>query len=496
MNAQMDKVKPGEIDAIVDKYPADQQERVRVVLAKSSGFGNMESLNELRSAMQPHLKGGAALYTPGRGSLADNVAYLGDKGGFDAKVAGSAGKPPVTNKVNGKVIVILDAVVLGQIKDPVFAKSLVDNKAILLEPVGFNDGNNMYNAPTPEVIAQRTKSILDRANAIKSTDPKMSFDVAVTQALRENTQKALDSTAVGAQLKAQLQPVDPAAHADVKSSAAIADQLNGKAGITAEGVHNAVSGMSDADAALFRELMAHQAEIFSSRRQSQAVGKQAQNMYDIAAQKGVPKDKVYYFIFKDMKSYGMVAMAHREMTGTAPDHYINGAAELSTRNLPPDAMLVVLDDVAGSGDSLRQATAGAKSSGFQGQIVVSPMVSTVEAQALFNGAPGTPNAGIARPGSNVTYAPESMVNSLKDSQWFNSLPRPKQDRLVDILKHTGFPGAGQPDLAGNGLSMAFPYMAPDNNNAFFADQVAPAFIANNNENASKNNYGEWTPPSP
>ena len=86
-----------------------------------------------------------------------------------------------------------------------------------------------------------------------------------------------------------------------------------------------------------------------------------------------------------------------------------------------------------------------------------------------------------------------MVNSLKDSQWYSSLPKPKQDRLVDLLKHTGFPGSGGADLNGNGLCMAFPYMAPDNNNAFFADQVAPSFITNENENASKNNYAPWTP---
>jgi len=448
--------------------------------------------------MQPHLKGGSALYTPGRGSLADNVAYLGDKGTFDAKVPGSSGIPPTTKVITPKAIVILDAVVLSKIQaEPAFAKSLVDNKAILLEPVGFNDGNNMYNTPTPEVIAQRTKTILDRANAIQATDPKMKFDVAVTRALEEKTQKALEGTAVAGQLKGQLQIVDPASHANIKDSAAIAEQLNGKAGITADGVHNAVSGLNEADAALFRELMAHQAEIFSTRRQAQAADKQANNMYDIATAKGVPKGKVYYFIFKDMKSYGMVAMAHREMTGTAPDHYINGPTDLAAKvtdgSIPPDGMLVILDDVAGSGDSLRQATEGAQRAGFRGQIVVSPMVSTVEAQTLFNGAPGSGGGITGRPGTSVQFAPESMVNSLKDSQWYNSLPKPKQDRLVDLLKHTGFPGNGGADLNGNGLCMAFPYMAPDNNNAFFADQVAPSFITNENENASKNNYAPWTP---
>jgi hypothetical protein len=88
----------------------------------------------------------------------------------------------------------------------------------------------------------------------------------------------------------------------------------------------------------------------------------------------------------------------------------------------------------------------------------------------------------------VTLAPElgAPASALKESQWYKSLSGPQQQRLLKLLGFTGF---GE-----NALSMAFPYMAPDNNNAFFADLIAKAFIMNQNAAASKNLGPAWKPP--
>lgn len=75
--------------------------------------------------------------------------------------------------------------------------------------------------------------------------------------------------------------------------------------------------------------------------------------------------------------------------------------------------------------------------------------------------------------------------ALKDSPMFQGLPVAQQEQFLDLLGHLGW--------GKNGLSMAFPYMAPDNNNAFFGDQVAKDFIVNKNHKASK--AGHWTPPA-
>ena len=487
MNAQMDKVKPSELDAIVGKYPVDQQAKVRTVLAKSSGFGNMESMNDLWTKLEPHLKAGRQLYTPGRGSLADNVMYMHGKGAFSKLPTG--GTPLVTTKSLGpNTVVILDGVVLAEIKaEPAKAQSLVNQPAggprpQLLQPRGFETGNNMFNSPTPESIAQRTQTILDKANTISKSE-SIPFDKAVERVLDERATQALHDAGVDTKLAAgQLEVVDPAANVDVSSSAAIAARLNDNAGITAQQVTDALAKYSEADRALLREMIAHQAEIFSTRRQTQELSNQADQMYDIAAQKGKARGDVYYFIYKDNKSYGMLAMAHREITGTEPSHYINGPKELKALKLADSKMLVILDDVAGSGQSLSSAFTQAREAGFNGEIVISPMVSTKQ-------APTTVHDGFGTKGSNpdmygqaadakTTFAPKSYANTLHDSAWFKSLNATQQARLDYLIQDAGY--------GDNGLCMAFPYMSPDNNNVMFAGTMAEHFIANQNGAAAKN----------
>src|SRR5262249_8302779 len=154
--------------------------------------------------------------------------------------------------------------------------------------------------------------------------------------LDENVTDALKASGLDAQLKpGQLEDIDPGSHVDVNSSAKIADHLNDRAGITPDKIGQALAGYKEEDAALLREMLAHQAEIFSSRRQAQDINAQSNQVNQTAAQKGVSDPaNVYYFIYKENKSYGMLAMAHREMTGTKPDHYINGPAELRSNPIP------------------------------------------------------------------------------------------------------------------------------------------------------------------
>jgi hypothetical protein len=178
----------------------------------------------------------------------------------------------------------------------------------------------------------------------------------------------------------------------------------------------------------------------------------------------------------------MLAMAHREMTGTKPDHYINGPDGLRSNPLPDSKVLVILDDVAGSGQSLSSAYTQAREAGFKGEIIISPMVSTRD-------APNTVQRGFGTPGSHpdsyglpadakTTFAPKEYANALRDSAWFKSLPADKQTRLAYLVEGMGY---GQ-----NALSMAFPYMSPDNNNYLFAGTLADQFVVNQNADAVKN----------
>lgn len=498
MNAQLQNLGAADVERVINTFPADQQVQAREVLARASGFGKMESFNQLRAALARTTTAGKKLYTPGRGSLADNVLYLASKNTFKA----NPGPITATPTLDGSTVVILDNVVIERMQsDPVFAadlKAAVDAGAVLVQPRGFTEGFNMFNATTPEAVQAKTAALLERANVLQAASGgKLTFGDAVTAALDERARAALANANVDTSVAGRLEIVDPASVADM-SSAALADQLGSSANITENDVGNVLQGLSASDQALLRELLAHQAEIFSPRRQAIELQKQAEMLLDVAKQKGVPENqlakKVYYYIFLPEKSYGMLALAHQEVTGTPTDHYIEGPNQLkalvASGELGPDTVLIILDDVAGSGDSLKQATMSAKGTKYKGEVVVSPMVTTGAAKDLFLGTPATATKA-AKPGvvnqySNVTYAPGAPASALKESAWFKSLSQSQQQHLLKLLGYSGF---GE-----NALSMAFPYMAPDNNNAFFADMIAKAFIMNQNAAASKNLGDSWKPP--
>lgn len=473
MNAQLQKIKTGQVEALVERFPEAQREHARQVLARASGFGQMESMNALREALEPHLGSGKKLYVPGSGSLADNVHYLSTKKTFKVH----PGQIETTSQVLPGTVVIFDPVVLARIKsDPGFAQSLNQPGVVLIQPRGFTDGINLFNAGSPEIIGARTQRLLDRATRLEAgSGGKLTFDEAITRALDETTRETLEAANVGGTLEV----VDPAAHPDL-SNAGIAKQLNGDAGVTEAQIEGMLSRVPETFHAMLRELLAQQAEIYSPRRISNDLASQHAHAMAMAASRGIKPEKVYFLIPDSAKSYGMMAMAHREATGTPVDHYLNGSGELAARRLGPDTMVVVLDDVAGSGDSLNTASLAASGGGYKGQVVISPMVSASGATKLFT----EPGKGITSNRPNTSYLPGRIMQALMDSPMYKGLSEPQQKQLVRLLDKLGFDQ--------NGLSMAFPYMAPDNNNAMFGDQLAKEFIVNKNRDAAKT-YGPWKP---
>jgi hypothetical protein len=479
LNEQLQPIKAGDVDAVIAAFPQHEQAGARLVMARASGFGNMESLNAIRVAMQETLADGRPLFTPGSGSLADNIAYSSSKGSYE-NVAGADGSEILTTKeLRHGCVVVLDDVVLQRIKtDSDFAQELVDRDCVLLEPHGFGAGITMFNATSPEAISKRTAEILVRARQIESAGMgAIDLGMAIDIALGEQSKAILDRAS--SELSGRVRTVHPTAVPDL-SSQAIAHQLSGDAGITEEQLEQALAGL-DADMQRYaRELLAHQGDVFSPRRFANDLVQQHQKMLAMAASRGVAAENVYFYIPKGGKSYGMIAMAHRQATGTAVSRYINGPEDLADSDLGADSLIVVMDDVAGSGDSLHQAVDAINATPYPGHVIVSPLVSTEVARDLFT----NPALGVAGSRANLTYEPRQMSRALTESAFFQNLSPADQVKVRALVDKMGF--------GDNALSLAFPYMAPDNNSTFFGDLVAKYFIVNKNRMASK--VGAYTPP--
>ena len=437
MNSQLLRVEAEDVDAMIAAFAPEDQEQARLVMARASGFGNIESMNALRAAMDPHLANGAALYTPGSGSVADNVSYLASKSTF-------AGQPGVTSDPLGKLpdsdqlapgsIVVLDRVVLDRIeRDPTFARALEQYECTLLEPLGLEAGINMFNAPSSESIVEHTRRVLGRSRELRAADSGLTFESAINPALSERARSTLERA--NPELLARVQQVDPAA-ACGESSEEIAHALSGDAGVSEAQVAANLATFTPFARPLMRELFAAQCEIFSMRRFANAITSLHSAVLETAARAGVPAENVYFYVPSQGKSYGIMALTHREATGTPASRYLNGPNDLVERSLPEGAAIVILDDVAGSGDSLVSAVEFAdaavqRAGRLLSAVIVAPMIATEVASERFRGL--VQRRGGAGAGS-VVFQPHAMVNSIAATPLYSGLDGDYRYALKELTK--------------------------------------------------------------
>ncbi|MEZ4401136.1 MAG: hypothetical protein R3B06_14015 [Kofleriaceae bacterium] len=481
LDAQLAKVTPTNVDELVAAFPG-REAAARLVLARASGFGPMEAMNGLRAAIDQHLADGKRLFAPGRGSLADNLAYLSDKAMFEGQPGvnhQAAAMVATTTQLENGAIVLLDRVVLDMIaNDATFAAELVSKHCVLVEPRGLVGGISMFNTPQAMQLADHTARILARADAIMAGGP-IDLEAAIAQALAAPTTQVLAAAGV----TNPVEVVDPG-RAAATDSATISTQVSGRQGMTPDELSAALATRPAGERAMIRELLAHQGEVFSPRRFAEALLAKHQEILARAAAMSIPADKVYFLIPLKNKSYGMIAMAHREATNTPSNRYLNGPEDV--KGLGPDTMVVIFDDVGGSGDSLHQAVAAidkgkhpmvfAPTTSYPGHVMVAPMVSTEAAAALFAGTGRYGPSGLDAV-TGLEFRPQAMARALTESVFFRGLDATQQQTLSDIVGKKGF---GQ-----NALSMAFPYMSPDNNNGLFYELFARFYIMNRNQKAAK-----------
>lgn len=474
LNGQLHRVSASEVQAIISSFPDDRQGYARAVLARASGFASIESLNALRLALEPHLQAGGRLYTSGKGSVSDALAYLARKKTFESVPGLAPGAIGTTVDLSPDSIVILDDVVLARLKSsPAFAQAVLDSNCVLLNPRGLVDGINMFNSPAPGAIKARVGSILD-ASLERMERTSTTFEAAVAVTLDARMNGVLG--AVDSRLPTRVRSVEGVAHMP-RGDDEIARQLNGDAGITPDDLEQVLSSFSEHQRRLARALLVQQTEIYSSRRLAADLKEQHEHVMKLASQRGIKAEDVYFVMPEHplpdiFSSFDIVAMAHRQATGTPVHQYLCGPADLRAVMEPDDSarkMFVILDDFAGSGMTLRDAAAEVGRVSGNPVIVVAPLV------ARSMAAMGFDELSSIRP--NVVYEPGRNLSGLYDSPFYTSLVPVEQSELKKVV------GAG--GWSNGATCIVFPYMAPDNNNAFFGDRIAEFFLVNRNRRASK-----------
>ncbi|MBX2802829.1 MAG: hypothetical protein KTR31_34425 [Myxococcales bacterium] len=156
-------------------------------------------------------------------------------------------------------------------------------------------------------------------------------------------------------------------------------------------------------------------------------------------------------------------------------------------------MLIILGDIAGSGASMQRAIRGggrpavagicSPSVDFQGKIVAAPILGTTDAEQRFTVRDNTLHPSNVQlvdqiDDGEVFYRPFRSVPTTESSAFFRSLSEEQRESALDLM-------GPEHGYGGNALLMAFPYMAPNNNNRFFVDVLARHFVLNRNQGAVK-----------
>ena len=203
--------------------------------------------------------------------------------------------------------------------------------------------------------------------------------------------------------------------------------------------------------------------------------------------------KIYYYVpvsSSGKKSYGVVANIYKETNGVDSKQFI---FNLTNERLPADSVIVLLDDFAGSGNSLVEKYNDIRKS-FKGDVVIAPLIST-KGKFIYD---GTQISGaverfdkICSRDGKLHYIPAEKVDFFESSDFYKTLPDSDKRRFGEALKMFEPPCTakykkkvkGTEQIAERGYentssAVIFPYMSPNNNFGCINYELAESLTLN------------------
>ncbi len=504
LNQQLDPVTADRLEQLIaDFSEKGLGDEALATLALASGFGSMESLNTLYTAILA--TGRRKVYSPGGSTLGDNLAYLDRKGVFDTEAEMAArpegrehGKLLPTRTVEERMVVVLDRQIT---EDTDLLVEMIQKNCKFIHPRGFERGLHLFG---PEPIEGRVSDLIARAkeHQLEGEDYATAL-LRVLDADLEKAQRAisLEPTESGTNLTLEVEVVGPkpATHLTTDD---MARHLSGFAGVTPRQLRAATMGPARAtfpgkpglqlrSTQLLLRLIADSAQVLSARTLGGMV-REASEAVQVMA-----NEEHGMFIHRRLRSYGMIALVHRMVTDSDPSIYFRHMTRALSDQL---ASVVIMDDVAGSGTSLREALTGSNDvaqnpgllSGlkeanrqrtgpgdstveigvpFEGQVLLAPLFRSSDARAKV--------AEMERPTVRFVEDAVEQITNVDNSEFVTGLSPDERTILNAVLSRYGR------GFADNGLLLSFPYMSPNNDLVLFTRFLARYYIMNRSQNAAK-----------
>ncbi|MDD3237373.1 MAG: hypothetical protein PHV37_04675 [Candidatus Gastranaerophilales bacterium] len=456
LNSRLIDVSAEEIDEIIESLPAQDEKLGLKILNKGSQYGNFQSLNEFYDGVEAQKISGRTVYEVPNYSKVGIVStynYLNKKGAFVTPITQRACASDVFAQKSGAFIV--DKNVVEELKEnPGLVRHIKENDFLLLYPYGWDEGFTAFNTGSKEHLEEKVLSSIALAKA--NIESGMSEDEAIDFSLNHSVKKALDKLGIGDKLL----PVQNRKVIEKKAlySDSIAENFASKKMEMSDFESSLPSRAPYSDVAL--DLLANDAKLISIRELALMAEKMNENLLKLADEKNISHKQIYYMLPLKNKSYCLIANQYQQVNDIPSGQFIYGLN--SVPNNHQKKLVVLLDDYAGSGDSMREFCTYFRNE-YKGEMVLAPYFANgIASYVLGNYVKTKDDKCTFLPAKKLDsyYRKNEYTESYKDKLWaYNSLK-------------------GSNSWGGTEESLVLPYMAPDTNIEFFARKIAKHYTLN------------------
>lgn len=446
---QQDNITLGEIEELIAKYPMEKRIKAMKTLTKLSQFASYQSFNIIFDVLKQESNEGNNTYWFGLTSLSDSIAYLSNKSyKGEYNKAGEFNLAFKYSQIDKKGNLLLDKFMLEEIEThPELVEKIKQYNIGLIYPEGWINGINPFNFTTLQDIKERTDILLKEAENISKSE-SLDFDASLVKAINKPIFDKLKPFNLEKNVKVILNPQLTKDDVSIEKI-----QKTWKpAIISSDELSTSLLGYEGIQKQAVLEMLAQSAEIISPRRMNLMMQDQHRKVLNYAKQENIPEENIYYYVHIRGKSYSLATMNYLIANNIHSNKVFNQKDEKRLPQNDKSTLIVVIDDFAGTGSSLNGALNSAYMTTKNPKIVAAPLILTSKAK------------------SSLEWDTISSIEikGFKDTEYFN---------LLDSTKIPYFDFIGK-CMGNTYTNLVLPYMAPDNNNNFFAENIAPYFTLN------------------
>ncbi len=435
LNSEINGIRRSDFVDFINR-PEFKNKRLRdQVLADMSTFGNMGRIFDFLSFLREYAENNNVQYvTLGRGTPADTFVYLQKKEQKGTSPYSPVGATP--SKKGEQSVLLADLKVLELLEsDPELVIKLKQNRVIVHSIAGWDKGFNPISSNGAQNWKENLTSWYERAEQVGLNKAREDFEI--------DHRKRLAALGLGTSFKMLYYDRIPEGGYQ-PATGEIYHRISPRK-VDPQDLLIAVRKHKPALKRRILETLYVHAIFLSTPRMAEFCQKIHHDLLALAKERGLPSNQIYFYVPETQKSYQLIAELYGNINQIPARQIVR-----ELKDVPDKSLLVLLDDFAGTGDSLiskaNYLNNGEMIQKKGLQIVISPLIASQLAMSKLK-----------KKTENAIIIPGHQIVDFQDTPFYKSLPAQIQFDYADLMDG-GYGGK---------TCLSFPYMSPDNNVSIF-----------------------------